>query len=225
MLAVTLGSQFGAGPRVVVGVRTGRRRCDHGSGQRGRRSCAGHHHGDRAGARGQHRGSHDDRSSHRHRGRQAGDGPGLACPAERRECGQPAAWTAAPSGVPATPQGELQLFSELAKRLRIGEHTSPSPRTRGRGEDARQRPPHEGRQDRRALDFFFDHDTLGYAGDCVTRSERHDLPPTKDGGYVILADDHGGCVNTSDITVVHPDGTAVQIFLASCYKEKDGDNT
>ena len=34
-----------------------------------------------------------------------------------------------------------------------------------------------------------------------------------------MANDHAGRVNTADLTFAHPDGTVVQVFLASCYKD------
>lgn len=125
----------------------------------------------------------------------------------------PPQWTAAPAGVPATPQGELQLFTELAKPYGVANHFAVS-------EDAdkthvRAQLTADGKTG--ALQFSLEHDTLGQAGDCATPAPNDiSCHPTSDGGYVIVANDHAGCVNTADLTFVHPDGTAVHVFLASC---------
>ena len=126
----------------------------------------------------------------------------------------PPQWTATPAGVPATPQGELQLFTEDAQTYGTASNF-------GVSDDAdkthvRARLTNAAGQTGE-LQFSLEHDTLGYAGDCVQPAP-NDITchPTSDGGYVIVADDHAGCVNTADLTVVHPDGTAVWITLASC---------
>lgn len=125
----------------------------------------------------------------------------------------PPQWTATPAGVPATPQGELQLFTEAALPYGTASNFAVS-------EDADKTHVKAylttgGKTG--MLDFFLYHDTLGYAGDCVQPAPNGiSCHHTSDGGYVIEANDHGGCVNTADIIVVHPDGTAVQVFLASC---------
>jgi hypothetical protein len=125
----------------------------------------------------------------------------------------PPQWTPAPPGVPATPQGELQLFAELAKPYGTASDFAVS-------DDAdkthvRARLTADGETGE--LQFSLEHDTLGYAADCLPGPpDLVSCQPTSDGGYVIVADDHAGCVNTADITVVHPDGTAVWITLASC---------
>ena len=94
---------------------------------------------------------------------------------------------------------------------------------RGRGQDARQCAPDERRRPDRLAPVLLEHDTLGQAGDCVEPAP-NDITchSSGDGGYVIVANDHAGCVNTADLTFVHPDGTAVQVFLASCYKDAAG---
>ena len=125
----------------------------------------------------------------------------------------PPTWTAAPPGVPATPQGELQLFTELAKPYGTVSDVAVS-------DDAdkthvRARLTADGKTG--GLQFSLEHDTLGYAADCLPGTPglvRCDTTP--DGGYAIVADDNGGCANTADINVVHPDGTAVHVFLSSC---------
>jgi hypothetical protein len=133
----------------------------------------------------------------------------------------PPAWTAAPAGVAATQKGELQLFSELAKPYgNASDFAAFEDDTDGRHVAA-----HLTRTDGKVggVDFFLEHDTLGYAGDCAQPAP-NDITchPTKDGGYAIVADDGAGCVNTADLVYVHPDGTAVQVFLASCVKAADG---
>ncbi len=126
----------------------------------------------------------------------------------------PPQWTAAPTGVPATPKGELQLFTDLAKPYGTTSHFAVS-------EDADKTHVSAYLTDADGktgmIQFSLLHDTLGQAGDCV-KPAPNDISchPTSDGGYIIEADDNAGCVNTADITVVHPDGTAVWITLASC---------
>ena len=59
------------------------------------------------------------------------------------------------------------------------------------------------------------HDTLGYAGDCAPAPAAYkalfgDLAPscthTSDGGYVVVWNNAGNCIETSSVMVVHPDG-------------------
>ena len=127
----------------------------------------------------------------------------------------PPQWTAAPSGVPATPAGELQLFTDLAKPYgSAGSYavSSDADKTHVKAYLTNA----AGRTG--MLKFSLYHDTLGYAADCVPLGSPNRIAchHTRGGGYVVTSNDHAGCVNTADITVVHPDGTAVWVFLASC---------
>ncbi len=126
----------------------------------------------------------------------------------------PPQWTPAATGVPATPQAELQLFADLAAPYGLAgsfavSQDADKTHVRATLTDAAGRTG--------GLQFSLEHDTLGRAADCLAGSP--DLvrcDDTPDGGYVIVADDHAGCVNTADLSVVHPDGTVVHVFLASC---------
>ena len=134
----------------------------------------------------------------------------------------PPQWTAGPAGVPATPQGELQLFSDLATPYGTA-HTftvsSDADKTH-----VQARLTADGKTGE--LQFSLEHDTLGRAGDCVQPAPNNiSCHSSSDGGYVIVADDHAGCDNTADLTFVHPDGTAVHVFLASCLKTADNQLT
>ena len=128
----------------------------------------------------------------------------------------PPVWTTTPVGVPATPKGELQLFSEWATPYGTASNfavSSDPDKTH-----VRARLTADGKTGE--LQFSLEHDTLGQAGDCVQPAPNNiSCHPTSDGGYAIVADDHAGCVNTADLTFVHPDGTAVHVFLASCLKD------
>ncbi|BEP16357.1 hypothetical protein acdb102_46680 [Acidothermaceae bacterium B102] len=125
----------------------------------------------------------------------------------------PPQWTAAPSGVPATPQGELQLFSELATPY----GTAGAFAVSSDADKTHVRAQLTAAGKTGGLQFSLEHDTLGQAGDCAQPAP-NDITchASADGGYVIVANDHAGCVNTADLTFVHPDGTAVHVFLASC---------
>lgn len=127
----------------------------------------------------------------------------------------PPLWTPAPSGVPATPEGELQLFTDVAKPYGKAGHFAVSSDADKTHVEAYLTNA-EGQTG--MLQFSLYHDTLGYAADCLPLGtpNRITCQHFPDGGYVIHSEDHAGCVNTADITVVHPDGTAVQAFLASC---------
>jgi hypothetical protein len=127
----------------------------------------------------------------------------------------PPQWTPAPTGVPATPQGELQLFADTAAAYGNASHFAVSDDADQTHVKAYLTTP-DGKTG--MLQFSLYHDTLGYAADCLPTPapNRISCHHTEDGGYVIKSNDHAGCVNAADITVVHPDGTAVWITLASC---------
>jgi hypothetical protein len=128
----------------------------------------------------------------------------------------PPQWTATPAGVPATPQGELQMFSDLATPY--GTASTFAVSSDADKTHVRARLTADGKTGE--LQFSLEHDTLGQAGDCVQPAPNNiTCHASSDGGYVIVADDHAGCVNTADLTFVHPDGTAVHVFLASCLKD------
>src|SRR3954454_2270900 len=135
----------------------------------------------------------------------------------------PPQWTAAPDGVAATPQGELQLFSELAAPYGKA-HTFAVSGDADKTHVSARLTNAAGKTGE--LQFSLEHDSLGQAGDCAQPAP-NDITchATSDGGYVIVANDHAGCVNTADLTFVHPDGTAVHVFLASCLKDNATNNT
>lgn len=137
----------------------------------------------------------------------------------------PPHWTAAPDGVPATPQAELQLFTELAKpygttsQLGVSEDSDKTHvRTYLTTPDGKTG----------SLQWSMSHDTLGYEADCMPKPAAYvakfgELGPsnvtcrhTDDGGYLIDNHVRGGCLEAADFSVVHPDGTRVDVSVASC---------
>jgi hypothetical protein len=132
----------------------------------------------------------------------------------------PPHWTALPAGVPATAGGELELFKTLTEQYGTLSNTAVT------ADD----PLHVQAYLHRAgstgmVRLTLSRDTAGYGSDCAPAPAAYkdvfqglsvSCSHTGDGGYVVVLSNPGNCIQTSSVTVVHPDGSAVSLDLATC---------